>query len=201
MHEGGGEGLFLKGLHYHQEQDGPRRHQICWCRHGCWIIRILLAVIRSPAPHQHAVWSRALENHSINGLFSSGLGIRSFDLSILFRSFRSLKKIDRAWIGLVDLWKRSTVSESTRRSLKKSDEIFTLVVWVKRSQITSVCFWQFLPLFLLKEIIATVDLRSWIFFKDRRDRFALVNLWKRSKSKNNQFPEVYVSYCMVMCIV
>ena len=43
-----------------------------------------------------------------------------------------------------------------------------------------VCFWQFPPLFIPKEWIAPIDHHYSIFFKDWRDRFILVDLWKRS---------------------
>ena len=52
-------------------------------------------------------------------------------------SRRSLKKSNRERIALVDLWKRSTVSESIRWSLKKSDTIYSVVIPANRSQKTS----------------------------------------------------------------
>ena len=193
MHEGGGEGLFLKGLHYHQEQDGPRRHQICWCRQELDHPDPLGGDPESCATSACSVkQSLGKPLHRRSVFFRIGNSIFwSFDPLSLFSIF---KKIDRARIGLVDLWKRLTVSESTRRSLKKKRRDLSLS---KNELMFLTVSTPLMP----KEIIAPVDLRSSIFFKDWRDRFALVDLWKRSKSKNNQFPEVYVSYCMVMCIV
>ena len=96
---------------------------------------------------------------------------REFDLLI----FRSLKKIYRDQITLVDLWKRYKRANRSCRSLKKSKRANrfcrylknkTIFTWDSRKSLSKniclVCFWQFSPLFMPKEQIAPVDLRSFL---------------------------------------
>ena len=107
--------------------------------------------------------------------------------SSIFWSFRSLKNNDRDRIALVDLWKRLTVIESISLIFEKYQQ------WLNRScrsldhkkrlirsrKKTYVCmFLTVFPLYMSKDQNAPVDLRSSIFFKDRWDRFVLVDLWK-----------------------
>ena len=117
----------------------------------------------------------------------SGLGIKSFDLSIfnlsLFSIFekdrpwsnhsrQSFKKFDRDRIALVDLLKRSTVSESLSSIEKEQRKRFNLFhnrinLLIKNEQFDqkNVFFlysWQFFPLFMPKERIAHVDLQSFL---------------------------------------
>ena len=92
----------------------------------------------------------------------SGLGIRSSDLRS-FRYFRSLNRF-RRFVKMID------------SIFFKKESIFRSFDHKKRS----LMFLTVFHLFMSKDRIALVNLRSPIFFKDRRDRFDLVDLWKRS---------------------
>ena len=74
----------------------------------------------------------------------------------IFRSFRSTVIV--------------SIFRTQKRSIRSRKNVF----------FESFSFLTVFPLFIPKDRIAPIDLRSLIFFKDRRDRFALVNLWKRS---------------------
>ena len=95
-------------------------------------------------------------------LFFLGLEIRSFDL-------RSL--------ALFYLLKRSIVSES----LSKNE-------WLAQKNVFFIWILQFPLLFMPKERIALIDLRSSILKQDRRDRFDLFTIESICQSqKNDQF--------------
>ena len=104
-------------------------------------------------------------------LESSRVGNSIFQFSI-FRSFQSLKNINRDRIALVNLWKRSTVIESVFQSQKTSDLI-------KKKNFFCM-FLTVFPLFRPNDWIVPIDLQTLIFLKDHWNRLALVILWKRS---------------------
>ena len=82
------------------------------------------------------------------------------------RSRRSFKKIDRDRIALIDLLIRLIVIDLIFRSQKISNSIEKCI------------FCMFLTVFPL--IFQKIESLPSIFSKDRRDRFALIDLWKRS---------------------
>ena len=86
--------------------------------------------------------------------------------SLIFWSFRSLKKIDPDRIALIDLLIRLIVIDLIFRSQKISNSIEKCI------------FCMFLTVFPL--IFQKIESLPSIFSKDRRDRFALIDLWKRS---------------------
>ena len=118
-------------------------------------------------------------------------------------SILSLFKKEQQWVNQSRaLYKRATVSKLLSNSLRKSDLSDSLVIWANRSQKTSnllkkTYFCMFLTVFhsvstifcQISELLLVLFTQL-LFFKDQRDQFINVALYKRA-TVSKSLPSIF----------